>query len=208
MKNRKPKNCKNCNAVYTPTGNCQVFCSIECNIEYHRKTEAECIVCKKKKPYKSPSEYCSPECKISDNTKYINDCHIYTGKTDKDGYGIVYNNIKAHRFICESVHGPAPEDKPMTLHSCDNPSCCNPEHLRWGNAQENTNDKFERNRDNNPKGENVGTSKLTEERVIEIIGKLKNFKKGDYQKLSEEYNMGKTTIFNIHKNKSWKHIPR
>ena len=31
------------------------------------------------------------------------------------------------------------------LHSCDNPPCCNPTHLRWGTISENTREAFERN---------------------------------------------------------------
>ena len=34
----------------------------------------------------------------------------------------------------------------FALHSCDNPPCCNPSHLRWGTARENAADMFERGR--------------------------------------------------------------
>lgn len=30
---------------------------------------------------------------------------------------------------------------PMALHSCDNPPCCNPRHLRWGTHTENMADR-------------------------------------------------------------------
>lgn len=37
-------------------------------------------------------------------------------------------------------------DGAHALHSCDNPSCCNPAHLRWGTAAENALDKMHRGR--------------------------------------------------------------
>lgn len=40
----------------------------------------------------------------------------------------------AHRAACIVAHG-EPESKAHALHSCDNPLCCNPHHLRWGDNQ-------------------------------------------------------------------------
>lgn len=38
-----------------------------------------------------------------------------------------------------------PKDR-YALHSCDNPRCVNPSHLRWGTAADNTNDAVTRKR--------------------------------------------------------------
>ena len=158
--------------------------------------------------------YCSVVCKIKDNIIIDdNDCWNFTGYRTKFGYGQITYHRRCelvHRFMCESVYGPAPMDKPFTLHSCDNPPCCNPDHLRWGSPKENTNDMMERNRHRcgNSKGEQIGTSKLTEVQVIEIINKLKNYKYGDCTKLAKEYKIGVDVISAIYHNKTWKHLPR
>ena len=58
-------------------------------------------------------------------------------------------------------------------------------------------------------GENVGTSKLTEDKVIGIIDYLKNDNSTSaFKFLAEKYNVTVNNIRMIYRNKSWKHIPR
>lgn len=52
------------------------------------------------------------------------------------------------------------------LHSCDNPSCCNPKHLFKGDNTTNRQDCVSKGR--TAMGETQGLSKLTEEEVLEI----------------------------------------
>ncbi len=65
-----------------------------------------------------------------------------------DGYGIAWrggHHMRAHRLAHELFIGPIPPGA-YVLHSCDNPPCCNPRHLRAGDARENARDVLERGR--------------------------------------------------------------
>lgn len=79
-------------------------------------------------------------------------CWEWTGATYRYGYGHFRRRIgdrwvmyKTHRYSYEYHKGPIPPNK-MVLHTCDNPSCVNPEHLYVGTAQDNANDMKQRGR--------------------------------------------------------------
>ena len=73
-------------------------------------------------------------------------CHNWTGTMGDKGYGLVL--ISAHRLAYELAHGPIP-DGLLVLHKCDNPPCCNPEHLFLGTSADNTADKMRKGRHRN-----------------------------------------------------------
>ena len=70
-------------------------------------------------------------------------CWPYMGFRKWDGYGWIQRyidnkpkNMTAHRFAWILTNG-QPEDGMHLLHTCDNPPCCNPAHLRLGTHAEN-----------------------------------------------------------------------
>jgi len=92
------------------------------------------------------------------------------------------------------------------LHTCDNKRCCNPEHLYLGNCKDNVRDMVVRGRHKNGKnkGEEIGTSKVTENQVREIKVRLKNGET-PYD-IEKDYSIGKDAIYHIKWGKRWKHI--
>lgn len=93
-------------------------------------------------------------------------CHIWNAYTDKNGYGKISIDHKpqlAHRVAYELFVGNIPQGM-LILHSCDNPYCVNPDHLRVGTNAENMRDKGLR-------GKNF---KITNEQATEIKELLKS----------------------------------
>ena len=85
------------------------------------------------------------------------ECWPWLGYRNSDGYGRVQINdwqYYAHRVIYNLVYPgiidiKAPkltDEKGFLLHTCDNPSCCNPKHLWVGTHRENMEDKVRKNR--------------------------------------------------------------
>ncbi len=70
------------------------------------------------------------------------ECWPWTGYTNRQGYG-QNNSERVHREVLIAVTG---MEGPQACHSCDNPPCCNPHHLRWGTNSDNQRDAVARGR--------------------------------------------------------------
>jgi hypothetical protein len=74
-------------------------------------------------------------------------CWEYRGRRNEHGYGMYGTSpgYRVHRISYEHHVGPIP-DGLILRHTCDNPPCCNPEHLVPGTPADNAQDKMDRGR--------------------------------------------------------------
>lgn len=94
------------------------------------------------------------------------DCWKWCGTT-ADGYGVFSDHcrcFRAHRYSFWLHNGYWP--MPQCRHTCDNPPCTNPAHLKAGTIQDNMRDKVERGRQ--ARGERQGHARLTRSDVERI----------------------------------------
>lgn len=97
--------------------------------------------------------------KVEVNSK--NQCWPWLAGKRPSGHGdfqAPYGATYAHRFAYSIVNGDAP-DGLVVRHKCDNPSCCNPNHLIIGTHGDNVKDRVDRSR--SATGEANGRAKLT-----------------------------------------------
>lgn len=133
----------------------------------------------------------------------ISGCWIWTGTTDANGYGKIgvnYKALLAHRVVYEAYKGAIPEGLHL-LHSCDVPTCVNPEHLRPGTPADNAKDRQTRNRGRDMKGEASHFSKINEDMVRAI---REDGRAGTT--IAREYGISHQQIYYIKNRKSWSHI--
>lgn len=120
------------------------------------------------------------------------------------GYGqfsIAGQNVLAHRAVYDLLKGSV-SDGAHVCHKCDNPKCCNPEHLFLGTQADNMADKIAKGRA--ACGAVLRTnSKLTEDAVREIRslhGKVLQ------RELACRFGVSQATISEISSHKKWKQV--
>jgi hypothetical protein len=136
-------------------------------------------------------------------------CWPWTAGMFETGYGMFWLDgkvRKTHQVAYELTYGPIP-DELNVLHKCDNYSCCNPTHFFIGTHQDNMEDRNNKGRVGfNPyHGSEVGTSKLTDEQVLEIRRVGRAGESG--ASIARRFGMGVMTICNILHRNTWKHLP-
>lgn len=133
-------------------------------------------------------------------------CWEWMGSRHYKGYGEFTpkpgNRMKAHRYAWISTRGPIP-DGLLVCHHCDNPPCCNPDHLFLGSEKANKNDSVEKRR--HAFGCKCGRSKLTEADVLEIrrLDKLCNTSR---MSIARRFKISGRMVTAICVYENWKHV--
>lgn len=87
------------------------------------------------------------------NSSSPSECWMWVGDTDRDGYGVfMWKGARkpAHEMALSFSIGEKRHPSLDTCHSCDEPGCCNPHHLRFDTRLSNVQDMYDRGRQNNP----------------------------------------------------------
>lgn len=135
-------------------------------------------------------------------------CWRWTARTATRGYGVIgrfRTHLLAHRLSLTAASGPAPEGKPYCLHSCDNTSCVNPAHLRWGSHRDNTDDAVLRGRMPGSGGRRKGSRNP---RAALDDDKVRAIRRDPRTQLAiaREYGVDQTTVSAVKRLESWSHV--
>lgn len=167
-------------------------------------------------PAQSKLRFCSSECRHEPwevrlwknvvKGKNPEDCWTFKLKSNADGYPYLKKNgvaTKVSRLMWEIHHGEIQDGLVVRHKKCNNPACVNIAHLLIGTQGQNVQDRVESNRSAHNLGEASGTSKLTDEKVIQI----KSNPDGLLQKqLAKKFGVSDSQISGIVKGHMWPHV--
>lgn len=137
-----------------------------------------------------------------------NGCIEFQGCRDAKGYGRTWNagkHIRAHRLAWELAHGPIP-DGLQVCHHCDNPPCCNPEHLFLGTNADNMADARAKGRLPDmprPMGVTHHHAKLNPDTVREIRERGRSY---GIKRLAQEYGVSRRAIQGVLNRTTWREV--
>ena len=135
------------------------------------------------------NSYCIPE--------PMSGCWLWMYNTNLKGYGQMRfrgTTMLSHRVSYLLNKGDIPVGM-LVLHTCDTPSCINPDHLWLGTYQDNVDDMKIKGRERILYGENNGRFKFSNT-LVEDIRRLR-ISGVEIATLAKMYHIGKTTIGNI-----------
>lgn len=133
------------------------------------------------------------------------ECWVWTAATKTKGYGkfgIGSITALSHRVCWELCRGPIPEGL-FVLHRCDNPPCCNPEHLFLGTLADNNRDRDSKGRTNRPIGESNSQAKLTSRDVLAIRALCPSVPR---KVLAADFGVSRSVIRDVINKRAWAHI--
>lgn len=133
-----------------------------------------------------------------------NQCWPWLGSKDDQGYGeikIGYRLYGAHRVIAALQLGPHPEWAEVVMHTCDQPSCCNPGHLKYATQLTNYRDAMSKGRIPILRGSANSRSKLNDNDVMVIRASSES-----QNALARRYKVSQSCISHIQAGRSWSHI--
>jgi hypothetical protein len=139
-----------------------------------------------------------------DDTKL---CWEWKASKDRYGYGrfkIGNKTIGSHIITYKLYNNISNLQDLHILHTCDNRSCVNPNHLFTGTNLDNIADRQSKGREAHNKGVVHGRAKLMDEEIFYIREQVKSGKL--HRELAKELNVSRVTITRIVNRVIWTHI--
>lgn len=130
-------------------------------------------------------------------------CWPWQGVRRPHGYGQFGRNGHAHRHAYELAVESIPPGL-VVMHTCDNPPCINPAHLRLGTLMDNWDDMRAKQRHYVPtarRGSENQNAKLTEDDV-----RLIRQSSDSAPTLARRLRVGNTAIRNVRRGATWAHV--
>jgi len=132
------------------------------------------------------------------------ECWEWQAACNSRGYGHLWLSGKpayAHRLSWRLEHGPIP-DGMFICHHCDNPLCCNPQHLFIGTPADNAQDRDRKGHTHIPQNVMPGKPKLTacQVRRIRHLYSTNGYSQTGLARL---FRVGRTTIRKIVHRTTW-----
>ena len=136
-------------------------------------------------------------------------CWEFQGSRDEKGYGHIRGDavsaqhprkVRAHRASYQAFVGDIPEGM-FVCHKCDNPCCCNPEHLFLGTPRDNVRDMLSKGRSYDRRSRRQA-AKLNWETVGEIRRQAAHGM--NYVELGHKYGVTSANIGCIVRNQTWR----
>lgn len=141
-------------------------------------------------------------------------CCAWGAATNAAGYGVLNSGghngrpLLAHRVSWEIHNGPIPADGPpphgwVVEHTCDNPQCVNPTHLRLGTYRSNAADMCAKGRQ--ARGAKQGGAKLTADAVHTLLAALASGATS-IAEAAATHGVSTSTIYKIVSGERWAHV--
>jgi len=146
--------------------------------------------------------FCSHECRILGAvTRTDGGCWNHQNSPNRWGYVRLTllefgrGGVLAHRLSYLTFNGPIPSGQ-IVRHKCDNPRCCNPEHLELGDGFDNARDCVLRGR--RASGSKQLNAKLSREDARAIFLDPRSMRA-----IAKDYGIAHPQVINIKKRKSY-----
>jgi hypothetical protein len=149
----------------------------------------------------------NPNGPIPPHCPELGPCWVWAAALFRDGYGHFKadgKSVRAHRASYATLVSPIQEWL-FVCHHCDNRACVRPGHLFVGTNADNAADRDRKGRNNPPVGENNGSAKLTDAKVLEI---RRLASEGvSQQAISCQFGVSYSLVSLIIRRKIWVHKP-